>query len=67
MIAEQSDQDPVMKKTRSMIEEGLPNISQIPKDMKEMYHVRASLNIADDMMIYGNRLVIPTKIRKKKC
>ena len=64
-IAEESSKDPVIKKTRLMIENGWPDVHKISQEIKEMYHVRGNLSIVDDIIMYGNRLVIPKSMQEE--
>jgi len=56
--------DSVYQKLKRVINTGFPESkSQLPSCLQEFWRVRDDLSIADDLILYGCRLLIPYKLR----
>ena len=59
-------EDPVYQKVKHYILNGFPaHRQQLPDDCRAFWSVRAHLTVEDNLILYGCRLVIPSKMRRQ--
>ncbi len=63
-IKDASCSDKIVSSAMTMTKNGWPDISEVPPEVRELYQARANLSVADDLLMYGQRVVIPTSLRE---
>ena len=65
-IQQATNDDPQLQRLRKLIEQGWPlNINNIPQELHGYWKVRDNLCIVNDLILMGNRLVIPASRQAK--
>ena len=65
-IQQATNDDPQLQRLRKLIEQGWPlNINNVPQDLHGYWKVRDNLCIANDLILMGNRLVLPASRQAK--
>ena len=54
--------DPVCSKLRDFCRQGWPSKHQIKGDLKGYWSVRGELTLVEDMLLSGNRILVPQKL-----
>ena len=62
-IADSTSKDPVLKELKQYIKSGFPN--KLPDTVKEFKQFKADLSILKNCIMYRNRVLIPSALRKK--
>jgi hypothetical protein len=56
--------DPVMQELKKCIMHGWPQLRNLVGEIRHYYSLRDSLTVEDDIILFGERLVIPQSLRK---
>ena len=57
--------DPIISKVITYCQSGWPHRLQIPEDLRPYWTLRGELSLYDNLLLYGNRIVVPSKLRKE--
>ena len=63
--AQTQKDDPVCARVRGYCQEQWPNRDIIDSQLKPYWKVRASLSLVKDLLLYNNRIVVPSSLRKQ--
>ena len=62
-IREESANDMIISQTMAYVIKGWPSVNEVPPALREMYAVRNSLTVIENILMYGDRMVIPSSMR----
>ena len=57
--------DPIVSKVIAYCQSGWPHRLQISEDLRPYWALRGELSLYDNLLLYGNRIVVPPKLRKE--
>ena len=63
--AQAQKDDPVCAKVRKCCQEQWPNRDTVDSQLKPYWKVRASLTLVKDLLLYNNRIVVPSSLKKQ--
>ena len=62
-IAKESRTDPILSRVIFYVQNGWPN--RVPEELKTFHQKQHELSVLNDCLLWGSRVVIPGKLRKK--
>ena len=62
-IREESRKDSLISQSIELTLKGWLNVHKVPPGLRELYHVHGNLSVVDDLLMYGNRIMVPENMR----
>ena len=64
-IREETARDDILTRTMEYVMNGWPSINEVPPELREMYTVRNSLTVIERILMYADRMIIPSNMREE--